>query len=183
MTLEDHFDTFWKSVRRDFHYDAYSGVLVRLNGTGVQGFKPVLNREIKGKTKSGYCRVSYKNKRYYLHRFIWFYMTGEWPERQLDHVDGDRANNRFKNLRQATQKENCRNIGLKVNNTSGYMGVYRRSDGKKWCAGLKVNGKEVYLGSFDSKEQARDARKAADKKYGYHENHGERDSVRNETFK
>jgi len=98
--------------------------------------------------------------------------TGAWPPDQIDHVNGVRTDNRIENLRSVTHAENGRNQAIPRNNTSGVMGVARRTRGKKWHAQIKVGGKQIHLGSFDDKDEAIAARAAADIEHGFHENHG-----------
>jgi hypothetical protein len=95
---------------------------------------------------------------------------GVWPTQLIDHINGDRADNRIVNLRQTTQSENMRNRRKSTNNTSGYVGVYKV--GAKWRARISVDSKNMNLGIYDTIEQAVQARKQAEIDYGYHENHG-----------
>ncbi len=102
------------------------------------------------------------------HRLAWLYVTGEWPEHQIDHIDGDSLNNQFSNLRDVPNQENCRNQRLSSNNTSGRIGVSFHKLTGKWKASIGKNS----LGYFSDKEEAVSARRAAEIEYGYHENHG-----------
>jgi hypothetical protein len=109
---------------------------------------------------------------YRAHRVIWAMTTGAWPEDQIDHINGDPADNRIENLRAVTQSENLRNAALPRNNTSGAMGVGWHKPAGKWQAQIRGNGKQINLGLFTNKDDAIAARAAAEKKYGFHENHG-----------
>ena len=77
------------------------------------------------------------------HRVIWAMVTGEWPEHGIDHINGDRTDNRFENLRVATQVENCGNMRRYSTNTSGTSGVFWDKQHGKWNAQLRRNGKKV----------------------------------------
>ena len=88
--------------------------------------------------------------RVYLHREILNAPTGV----VVDHVDGDGLDNRRVNLRLASNAENCRNRGHNANNGSGYKGVCWSRDDAKWKAQIMINGKQVYLGLFESQEAA-----------------------------
>ena len=90
---------------------------------------------------------------------------------QVDHIDGDGTNNRLSNLRVVTRQENMRNTKLRYNNTSGVIGVNWNNAGK-WRSDIKIDNKSVYLGSYTNKDDAIKARKDAEVKYGFHENHG-----------
>ena len=95
-----------------------------------------------------------------LHRLVWLFGNGAWPRGPLDHVNGDRSDNRLCNLRESTPALNNQNHhGLRPDNTSGIKGVYWDKRRSVWCAQISVNRKHIYLGQFDDKE---DARKAAD---------------------
>lgn len=118
---------------------------------------------------NGYKKGAVFSKNYYAHRIIWKMMTGEDPI-DIDHINGDRADNRFSNLRSVTRAENLKNRRLSSNNTSGCHGVVRH--GELWHATIYDQGKARSLGYFKELSLAQSARKAAELKYGYHENHG-----------
>ena len=89
-----------------------------------------------------------------LHRVIWCYMTGEWPVSQIDHIDGNPKNNKWSNLRLATNTQNSRNSGKPKNNTSGFKGVSWCKRDKVWRAQIDANKKVYRLGDFLTKEEA-----------------------------
>lgn len=60
----------------------------------------------------GYIRMYALGRRFYAHRLAWFYVTGRWPNEEIDHINGVRSDNRIKNLRCVSRKENCENSGL-----------------------------------------------------------------------
>ena len=124
---------------------------------------------IAGSTNSaGYLQIRIDGHRYLLHRLAWLYVTGEWPEAEMDHQNGDRADNRFCNLRPATNSENGRNRGGAKRNTSGFKGVSWDARLRKWKAKIVVNGHQIYLGLFDNPIHAWIAYREAALKY-----HGE----------
>lgn len=109
---------------------------------------------------------------YHAHRIAWLHYYGSWPNDQIDHIDGDRANNRISNLRAVSQAENNRNMKRFCTNTSGLVGVCWDESRGKWMARITVGSKYKHLGRFDDFNDAAKARKAAEIKYGFHENHG-----------
>ncbi len=111
--------------------------------------------------KKGYRRTKLCGRFYQEHILIWFYETGEWPSKQIDHIDRNKSNNRFSNLRLATNREQQGNIGESKANTSGYRGVTKSKTKGKWIAQIMNLGKVHYLGTFATKEEAREAYKEA----------------------
>ena len=103
------------------------------------------------------------------HRVCWALYYGYWPE-EVDHEDHDGLNNRLKNLVSGSHVKNLRNQSLRKTNTSGVCGVWRQNN--SWVAEIKVDGMKICLGSFASISEAAQARKRAEIKYGFHENHG-----------
>ena len=87
--------------------------------------------------------------------------SGAWPEKHIDHINGDPADNRWINLREATISQNCQNRRKPNTNTSGIRGVSWHKTQRKWCANIKLAGKAYYLGSFDTKDAAGAAYAAA----------------------
>jgi hypothetical protein len=107
------------------------------------------------------------------HRVTWAFIYGEWPSKQIDHINGDRLDNRIENLRQVTNQQNQKNRFKSKANKSGFNGVHRHYDGGKWVAAISVNGKSKHLGLFEKINDAVSARKKAEKTFGYSERHGE----------
>lgn len=121
---------------------------------------------------NGYIRFQIAGIYFLAHRAIWAMIKGEWPPCDLDHRDGDRQNNRFKNLRLGPQKVNSKNRFKLERNTSGITGVTWSKAAGKWQAQIGVDGDQVYLGIFQILADAAAARKSAEKQYGYTARHG-----------
>lgn len=115
------------------------------------------------------------NKYYKAHRLAWLYMTGKWPVDDIDHINGDGADNRWCNLRAATRSENLSNRVVRKNSKSGLKGV-ERNNGNTWCARICSNGNRIYLGNFPTKEEAHMAYvRAAERLFGEFACNGRRD--------
>lgn len=126
----------------------------------------------------GYRHGKILGKWFDAHRMIWVVHYGEWPKGHIDHINGDRGDNRIVNLRDVPpNKENNRNIAIPRDNKSGVMGVCWCKNHKKWHVRIKARGENVYVGAFINFDDAVTARRAAERKYGYHSNHGTRAST------
>jgi hypothetical protein len=121
--------------------------------------------------KDGYRRGKIHRRGYLAHRIIWAIVYGEWPD-QIDHIDGDKVNNRINNLRSVSHAENGKNQKRRNTNTSGVMGVVWSKPSEKWVAQIKVAGRYRYLGMFQNLEEAVAARRTAEREHGFHRNHG-----------
>lgn len=110
---------------------------------------------------NGYVIVRIHGKNHRAHRLGWLLTHGVWPSKQIDHVDGDRANNRLSNLREATNAENQRNARRRVDNTSGAKGVTWHKQHEKWNARIFLGGAHRSLGLFADKGAAIAAYEAA----------------------
>ena len=121
--------------------------------------------------RKGYCVGAIDNQGYRAHRVIYMLMTGQDPQ-QIDHIDGDPANNRWTNLRSIIGKYNQLNMKRAKNNTSGTTGVRWHEEKERWQAYISIDRRRHYLGHFEHEHEAITARKAAEKKYGFHPNHG-----------
>ena len=120
----------------------------------------------------GYLNISVNSTRYLGHRIAWAIHNGKWPLQQIDHINGEGTDNRIINLRAVSPQENTRNMALGAANTSGIIGVNFHTCRRKWRAVIMVDRKDIHLGYFLTIEQAAAARKAAEKKHGFHPNHG-----------
>lgn len=138
-----------KSILR---YDEETGLFTRIKSLGGK------NRvgEIAGTvTPIGYIQIYAFGRYLTAHRLAWLYVYGEFPLSRVDHWDEDKANNRIKNLRLATNSENMQNVSvLRSDNRFGMTGVSINTRGKPFRSRIKVNGVEITLGSFDTAEQA-----------------------------
>lgn len=103
---------------------------------------------------SGYVLVSLDGIKYRAHRLAWRIVYGYWPKNQIDHINGDRTDNRIVNLREATDAQNRQNTRKRVDNKSGYVGVYYASWANAWRAEIRVAGKQRKLGYFATPELA-----------------------------
>lgn len=110
-----------------------------------------------------------------LHRVLWALTYGSWPEGEIDHIDGNRQNNRIENLRLVSRSENQRNQKRNRNNSSGYTGVSWYKPYAKWRATISTGGgRSKHLGYFDDVVDAAKAWEQARVNLGYHANHGNR---------
>ncbi len=154
-------------LRAKFLYDSESGHLINRKTGKMAGSILVQTR-----TKKPYRRLMYKGFEYREHRLIWFYVYGNWPT-EIDHINGDGTDNRLINLREVTRSENMRNTKLRSDSTSGICGVTWLKDRSKWLARVVgIDGKRLYLGCYESKEQAEEAVLNGQKGNKYHHNHG-----------
>jgi hypothetical protein len=116
------------------------------------------------KTKHGYVLVSIDYKHYKLHRLIWLYHHGKFPEHQIDHIDGDPSNNKIENLREATSSQNMQNQQKpRKTNRLGVQGVC--INGNRYRAALWLNKKRIHIGYFDSPHEAHEAYVKAKRTY------------------
>lgn len=99
--------------------------------------------------KFGYRVTNFGARPLPVHRLAWFYVHGTWPRGLIDHINGNRADNRFCNLREATVQQNAHNRAA--------AGFTRVAKVGKWQAQIKVAGRNQYLGLFDTAEEARAA--------------------------
>lgn len=156
---------------RLLQYDPATGVFTWKIG----GKKTVAGGRAGSVRSHGYEMIGINYRRYYSHRLAWFFVTGTWPVGQIDHINGDRADNRFANLRIATHSENQRNRGRQRNNQSGATGVHWAAREQKWVAKIKANGRTRQIGVFSDRAAAIEARKAAEQAvFGLFTRKGER---------
>lgn len=124
-------------------------------------------------TERGYYRGGLLGRQVMAHRVVWKWHYGTEPD-EIDHVDGDKTNNRIENLRAATRQDNVRNTSIRKTNKSGVQGVYWHAAKRAWIASIRTAGRQVHLGKFATLDDAAACRKLAEREYGYHPNHGRR---------
>jgi len=115
-------------------------------------------------TTDGYRSVVLFGRRYQAHRLIWLYMTGEWPAQEIDHINRNRLDNRWVNLRLATRLQNSWNTNGHANSKSGVKGVAYVARTGKWQVQLRVCGKTHYVGVYDTVSEAAQARADAERR-------------------
>lgn len=107
--------------------------------------------------KDGYWHTCIKKHYYKAHRLVWLLNIKEWPNRGLDHINGDKSDNRIENLRLASQAENNQNTPKARDNSSGHIGVDFHKKTGKWRARISVEKRTRHLGLFDTKDNAIEA--------------------------
>jgi hypothetical protein len=105
-------------------------------------------------SSGGYMKGFVFSVAFKAHRVIWAIQTSSWPASDVDHINGERADNRWANLRLATRSENLKNAKSRQGASSSYLGVYRDKRRQKWCARITASGKRICLGSFSCEAEA-----------------------------
>lgn len=139
-------------LKSQLHYDPETGVFTRAS---VPFGSHAKVGDVAGSLHhTGYIRIYVFGKCYAAHRLAWLYMTGKWPKNLIDHKDMNRTNNAFTNLRDCTKSQNLMNTKKSKANKSGHKGVSWHKATKKWMTAITVQGKSIYLGVFNSAEDA-----------------------------
>lgn len=150
-----------EKLREALNYNSETGVL-------TWKIKPCRNIIIGTRAgtlkRDGYRYIRFDNIEYLEHRLIWFGMTGKWPKNQIDHINLNKSDNRWINLREATVSQNGMNVSTKINNTTGHKGINKIKNGK-FRARITINNREISLGCFNNVEDAIEEYKKAAKRY------------------
>lgn len=131
-------------------YEEKTGIFTRKISRGGK-----LKGSVAGTTNlQGYTVISIDDTLYLTHRLAWLYMKGLWPTFNIDHINNMKEDNRFSNLREATDSENNMNTLKRVDNTSGVKGVSFNKKSGKWVASVWHKKKQYRLGYFNTIEEA-----------------------------
>ena len=104
--------------------------------------------------KDGYVSIGLNGQQILAHRLAWLYTHGNWPAKEIDHINRNRQDNRIDNLRDVTRSENALNIGPHADGSSGFRGVSWDKIRKGWRVQLRINGKQTYVGVFKNIDEA-----------------------------
>ena len=171
-----HFVT-QEQLRQWVEYNPNTGQMFRIKfiypKTGETYSK---RKEIMGTNNRGYRWLKVFGDMYLVHRLAVLCMTGRHPKNEVDHINGDRLDNRWKNLRECDAFINSRNQGIRKDCTSGVRGVTYSKIAKKWTARISHMGDRYSLGYFTEFDDAVKARRKAEVDLGYHPNHARRTS-------
>lgn len=133
-----------ETLKQYLHYDEITGNFTRVKK--VRGAN--LGEIAGGINKSGYNVISVRHKLYYAHRLAWLYVTGEFPKKHIDHINGIKNDNRIVNLRECDDSQNLKNANKHKDNTSGHKGVSWDKSKNKWVATCGLNGRQFFLGRY-----------------------------------
>lgn len=137
-------------LRELFEYSPDTGVFTRK--VGVKGYAA---GSVAGTDNGhGYIRIRVDGVFYLAHRLAWLYVTGGWPNGEIDHRDRDRSNNRFENLRDVDRSTNLINTSCRASNVSGEKNVNWDKVRRKWTVQLRRRGRQINGGRFDDLTQA-----------------------------
>lgn len=146
-------------LRELLSYDAETGIFRwrMARGSSAKAGDAAGRRE-----SLGYIQIGVDGRRYMAHRLAWLATHGEWPQGEIDHINGDRDDNRLTNLRQATRSQNLQNLRrARSDSRSGLLGASWDAASGAWKGQIQVEGKKKHLGLFDTAEAAHRAYLAA----------------------
>lgn len=163
----------YREALKSFRYDYETGVLYWRRRTSNRVPKTLEAGTQRKSNSDGYLNVHVRGRLYPAHRIVIPMCYGFYGEGlEVDHINHVRNDNRLCNLRFVTRSENLKNQSVSSKNTSGVTGVYFSKAKKKYIAQIKVNRETIYLGIFETLEGAAEARRQADRKYKFNNNHG-----------
>ena len=176
---QGRFELTQETLKFYCHYDKITGEFRRTLKFDSWGNTVRVDRLIIGKNNRGYRWLKLLGKVYLVHRLAFLYVTGSHPKGEVDHINGDRLDNRWLNLRDTDCFSNSRNQGIRKDCTSGVRGVNfhpNKKGLKKWVARISHKGVRILIGNFETFGEAVTARKKAEIDLGYHPNHAKRES-------
>lgn len=150
-------------AKRDLTVNRIRELLSYDQSSGVFTWNPVAAGH--KHVKSGYIGITIDGVEFKAHRLAWLLAFGEWPKGVIDHINGNRSDNRISNLRDATFKTNAENRRrARAGSASKLMGAQWHEQRGKWQASITSNGKRFHLGLFETQEEAHEAYISAKRK-------------------
>jgi hypothetical protein len=140
-------------LRELFKYDPETGLFTRRISVKGHPAGTIATR----KMSAGYIEIGVDGRKYLAHRLAFLFVNGNWPPEQVDHINRQRTDNRWANLRLASISENHANKAASPANKSGFKGVCWRPKQRKWTAQIKKHRRIYHLGCFDSPSAAHQA--------------------------
>ena len=153
-------------LQEAFLYECGTGLFFRKTGSknGLRAFTNV--------NADGYLRGSFKGRLFFAHRAAFAIANGRFPIGKIDHINGDRQDNRIENLREVSDVDNAKNSAKRKTGKSPHIGVYWKPKIQRWVAQVCVDYRNIHLGCFENLDDAIAARKSGEQKHGFHQNHG-----------
>lgn len=146
----DKHDLTQERLLQVIRYDPETGLFKRINNATLKKIGTIPKDP-----KNAYLKIGVDYRVYSAHRLAWLYVYGVWPDGQIDHINGDKLDNRICNLRVATTSENKQNMRkARSDSRSGLLGASWHTKSGKWRAAIQINGKKKHLGYFDTPEEA-----------------------------
>ncbi|KAK46241.1 HNH endonuclease [Caballeronia jiangsuensis] len=139
-----------KALKEALHYNPETGIFTFLKSMGSSR----KGKQVGHNNPKRYVSITLNGVTFYAHRLAFLYMTGAFPKEATDHINRNRSDNRWCNLRAVSIAENNQNYSLRKDNTSGYRGVSFHKNKKKWLAYIVINKKRNDLGYFDTAAEA-----------------------------
>jgi len=148
-----------EQLRAILYYDPETGIFI----WRPRADRPMARNTRYTATKAGgsagnhYTIISIDKRRYVASRLAWLWVYGEWPTAFIDHINGNKLDDRIANLRLATKSQNHANIGVRSNNTSGLKGASWSKRYSRWVAQIQFHGQHYFLGYFGTPKEAHEA--------------------------
>lgn len=161
MALAKKYGLSQEELKELLHYNQDTGEFTWLKSIGG---RTKVGKKAGYITSNGYYQTRINNVKCANHRLAFIYMLDKEPAQFVDHIDGNRLNNSWNNLREATYAENAQNlVAPRINNKVGIIGVHKKRN--KFIAQIMTDGKKKYIGQFDTPEEAHQAYVNAKRQY------------------
>jgi hypothetical protein len=151
-----------EQLKQVLHYDPRTGIF-----TWLESYRSTRIGQEAGNVSGRYRYITIGGVRHLAHRLVYLYMTGafpSWPYVQIDHINNNKFDNRWENLRAVAGPENSWNRSISSANTSGFKGASYKAKSGKYYSTIGVNGEHIHLGSYDTAEEAAKAYEEAARK-------------------